>query len=215
MEAGQSAFGDVYAWFQNLLAFPLRALLPESEVEKLVEKIIPALSEKAAALPVSEHDPVALDWFNGRRTPDANHTLKAAVSGLNLSTDAPKLFKALVEATAFGARRIVERFQSEGVPIRQVIGIGGVSKKSPFVMQTLANVLNMPIKIARSEQACALGAAICAATASGIYPTLSEARSAMATDYDAEFLPQADRVAVYEKLYGKYQVLGDFIVEFI
>jgi L-ribulokinase len=215
MEAGQSAFGDVYAWFQNLLAFPLRALLPESEVEKLVEKIIPALSEKAAALPVSEHDPVALDWFNGRRTPDANHTLKAAVSGLNLSTDAPKLFKALVEATAFGARRIVERFQSEGVPIRQVIGIGGVSKKSPFVMQTLANVLNMPIKIARSEQACALGAAICAATASGIYPTLSEARSAMATDYDAEFLPQADRVAVYEKLYRKYQILGDFIVEFI
>lgn len=211
MEAGQSAFGDVYAWFQNLLAFPLRTLLPEAEAEKLVEKIIPALSEKAAALPVLEHDVVALDWFNGRRTPDANHTLKAAIAGMNLSTDAPKIFKALVEATAFGARRIVERFQSEGVPIRQVIGIGGVSKKSPFVMQTLANVLNMPIRIVRSEQACALGAAICAATASGVYPTLTAARAAMASGYDAEFHPQPDRVAVYEKLYLKYQALGEFI----
>ena len=211
MEAGQSAFGDVYAWFQNLLAFPLRTLLPEAEAEKLVEKIIPALSEKAAALPVTEQDVVALDWFNGRRTPDANHTLKAAIAGMNLSTDAPKIFKALVEATAFGARRIVERFQSEGVPIRQVIGIGGVSKKSPFVMQTLANVLNMPIRIARSEQACALGAAICAATASGIYPTLAAARAAMASGYDAEFHPQPERVAVYEKLYLKYQALGEFI----
>lgn len=211
MEAGQSAFGDVYAWFQNLLAFPLRALLPEAEAEKLVQQIIPLLSEKAAALPVSEYDTIALDWFNGRRTPDANHTLKAAITGMNLSTDAPKIFKALVEATAFGARRIVERFQSEGVPIRQVIGIGGVSKKSPFGMQTLANVLNMPIKIAESEQACALGAAICAATAAGIYPSMSEAQAAMASGYDAEFHPQADKVKVYEKLYRKYVVLGDFV----
>ncbi len=211
MEAGQSAFGDVYAWFQNLLAFPLREFLPEDEAEKCVQKIIPALSEKAAALPVSEHDPVALDWFNGRRTPDANHTLKGAVTGLNLGSDAPKIFKALVEATAFGAKKIVERFRSEGVPIRQVIGIGGVSKKSPFVMQTLANVLNMPIKIVQSEQACALGAAICAATAAGVYPTLPEAQAVMASGYDAEFLPQADKTAVYEKLYRKYVKLGSFV----
>ena len=116
MEAGQSAFGDVYAWFQNLLAWPLRAFLTEAEAEKWTEKIIPALSEAAAALPVAETDAVALDWFNGRRTPDANHTLKGAVMGLNLGSDAPRLFKALVEATAFGAKRIVERFESEGVP---------------------------------------------------------------------------------------------------
>lgn len=211
MEAGQSAFGDVYAWFQNLLAFPLLEFLPEVEAEKWVHKIIPALSQKAAALPVSEHDPVALDWFNGRRTPDANHTLKGAVTGLNLGSDAPRVFKALVEATAFGAKKIVERFQSEGVPIRQVIGIGGVSKKSPFVMQTLANVLNMPIKIVQSEQACALGAAICAAAAAGIYPTLPEAQAAMASGYDAEFRPQADKTEVYEKLYRKYVELGSFV----
>lgn len=211
MEAGQSAFGDVYAWFQNLLAWPLREFLNEEEAEKIVQKIIPALSEKASLLPVAEHDAVALDWFNGRRTPDANHTLKAAIAGLNLGTDAPQIFKALVEATAFGAKRIVERFQSEGVPIRQVIGIGGVSKKSPFVMQTLANVLNMPIKIVESEQACALGAAICAATAAGVYPTMAAAQTAMASGYDATFHPQQDRVAVYKKLYQKYLALGDFV----
>ena len=211
MEAGQSAFGDVYAWFQNLLAWPLREFLNEEEAEKAVQNIIPALSEKASVLPVTAHDAVALDWFNGRRTPDANHTLKAAIAGLNLGTDAAQIFKALVEATAFGARRIVERFQSEGVPIQQVIGIGGVSKKSPFVMQTLANVLNMPIKIVESEQACALGAAICAATAAGVYPTMADAQAAMASGYDAEFQPQQDRVAVYEKLYQKYLTLGGFV----
>ena len=211
MEAGQSAFGDVYAWFQNLLAFPLQTFLPESEAAPLVEKIIPVLAERAAKIPVREQDPVALDWFNGRRTPDANHNLKSAIAGLNLSVDAVRLFKALVEATAFGARHIVERFRSEGIPIRQVIGIGGVSKKSPFVMQTLANVLNMPIKIAQSEQACALGAAICAAAAAGLYPSLSAAQAAMATGYDAEYLPQQDRVGVYDVLYRKYLQLGDFV----
>ncbi len=211
MEAGQSAFGDVYAWFQNLLAFPLREFLPPEEAEALVQQIIPGLSKKAAALPVTEHDAVALDWFNGRRTPDANHLLKGVISGLNLGSDAPRIFKALVEATAFGAKKIVERFEDEGVPIRQVIGIGGVSKKSPFVMQTLANVLNMPIKIVQSEQACALGAAICAATAAGVYPTMAEAQAAMASGYDAEFQPQADKVAVYEKLYRKYVDLGELI----
>lgn len=211
MEAGQSAFGDVYAWFQNLLAWPIRNLLPEAEAETYVENIIPLLSKKAAELPLSEHDPIALDWFNGRRTPDANHQLKGAIAGLNLGSDAPRLFKALVEATAFGARRIVERFRSEGVPIHQVIGIGGVSKKSPFVMQTLADVLGMPIKIVRSEQACALGAAICAATAAGVYPSMEEAQKSMNSGFDATFHPQKDKTQVYDKLYRRYLEFGDFI----
>jgi L-ribulokinase len=211
MEAGQSAFGDVYAWFQNLIAYPLREFLSEEEAEKLTAKIIPSLSEKASKMPVTENDPVALDWFNGRRTPDANHTLKGAITGLNLGSDAPRLFKTLVEATAFGAKAIVDRFNNEGVPIKQLVGIGGVSKKSPFVMQTLANVLNMPIKIVKSEQACALGAAMCAATAAGVYPTMEAAQAAMSSGYDAEFYPQAEKVGVYGKLYGKYVKLGDFV----
>jgi L-ribulokinase len=211
MEAGQSAFGDVYAWFQKVLSYPLKTFLTEKQAEKYIAQIIPSLSQNASLLPVTEQDPIALDWLNGRRTPDANHTLKGGIMGLDLSSDAPKIFKALVEATAFGAKAIVERFNTEGVAIKQLIGIGGVSKKSPYVMQTLADVLNMPIKIVKSEQACALGAAMCAATAAGVYATMEEAQAAMSSGFDAEFYPQVDRVAAYEKLYKKYLKLGAFI----
>ncbi len=211
MEAGQSAFGDVYAWFQNVLAFPLREFLSEEQANEITAQIIPKLSEKAAALPLSKNDPIALDWFNGRRTPDANHTLKGAITGLNLGSDAPIIFKALVEATAFGSKAIVDRFITEGVGIQQVVAIGGVAKKSPFVMQTLADVLNMPIKVVKSEQACALGAAMCAAVAAGIYLTMEDAQLAMSSGYDAEYYPQAEKAAIYAVLYEKYVKLGGFI----
>ena len=211
LEAGQSAFGDVYAWFQNLLSFPLKEFLTEKQADKYIAQIIPVLSEKAAQLNVTADDPIALDWFNGRRTPDANHNLKGGIMGLNLSTDAPKIFKVLVEATAFGAKAIVERFIEEGVPIKQVIGIGGVSKKSPYVMQMLADVLNMPIQIVKSEQACALGAAMYAATAAGFYPTLQVAQTAMSSGFDTVFYPNKEKVLIYEKLYLKYLSLGQFI----
>lgn len=211
LEAGQSAFGDVYAWFQRVLEFPLYTLFPREVAEEKAGQLIPVLSEKAAQLPVRVEDPIALDWFNGRRTPDANHTLQGAIAGLNLGSDAPRIFKALVEATAFGARRIVERFREEGIPIHQVIGIGGVSKKSPYVMQTLADVLQMPIKIARSEQTCALGAAMCAAAAAGLYNTLDDAVAAMSSGYDATYTPRPERKEVYDRLYARYVALGDFI----
>ena len=211
MEAGQSAFGDVYAWFQNLLAFPLREFLSEAQAAEITAQIIPKLSEKAAVLPLSKNDPIALDWFNGRRTPDANHTLKGAITGLNLGSDAPIIFKALVEATAYGSKAIVDRFITEGVCIQQVVAIGGVAKKSPFVMQTLADVLNMPIKVVKSEQACALGAAMCAAVAAGIYLTMEDAQLAMSSGYDAEYYPQAEKAAIYAVLYEKYVKLGGFI----
>lgn len=210
MEAGQSAFGDLYAWFQQVIVGPVREILGEEAASALSQKLIPYLSEQAAKLPVRENDPVALDWINGRRTPDANHTLKSTVSGMNLSTDAIKIFKALVEATAFGSRAIVERFLQEGVPIKKVIGIGGVAKKSPFVMQTLADVLNMPIKVASSDQACALGAAMCASVAAGIHPAMKAAQEAMGSGFDAEYHPNVDKVAVYQTLYRKYLALGEF-----
>jgi L-ribulokinase len=211
MEAGQSAFGDLYAWFQQVIVEPVKALLGEEAAAELRQKLIPYLSEQAAKLPVTENDVVALDWINGRRTPDANHTLKATISGMNLSTDAVKIFKALVEATAFGSRAIVDRFYQEGVAIKKVIGIGGVAKKSPFVMQTLADVLNMPIKVASSDQACALGAAMCASVAAGIHPAMKAAQEAMGSGFDAEYHPNAEKVAVYQELYQKYVALGEFI----
>lgn len=210
MEAGQSAYGDYYAWFQRVVTEPVRELLGEKAAEELAQKLIPYLSEKASLLPVSENDPVATDWINGRRTPDANHELKAAFMGLNLGTDAIKIFKMIVEATAFGSKAIVDRFISEGVPIKQVIAIGGVAKKSPFVMQTLSDVLNMPIKVASSDQACALGAAMNASVAAGVHANLFDAQKAMGSGFDARYEPKVENVEIYHKIYRKYQSLGQF-----
>ncbi|MEM6801487.1 MAG: ribulokinase [Bacteroidota bacterium] len=217
MEAGQSAFGDVYAWFRNLISWPIDELLPQdiphrAEVAaKMKENIIPALSKAAAAISPHESAELALDWMNGRRTPDANQALKGAIFNLNLGSDAPRVFRALVEATCFGARAIVERFGREGVPIKEMIGLGGVAKKSPFVMQTLANVLNMPIKIARSEQTCALGAGMFAAVAAGIYSDLGTAQSAMGQGFEDSFEPIAEHVALYDKLYANYMKVGALV----
>ncbi|MCO6477726.1 MAG: ribulokinase [Phaeodactylibacter sp.] len=224
LEAGQSAFGDVYAWFKNLLAWTLEEVVGKSRLlddklkQKLIDeasaRIIPELTAAAEQIPPGETGIVALDWLNGRRTPDANQALKGAIFGLNLGSDAPRIFRALVEATCFGAKKIVDRFQEEGVPIKGVIGLGGVAKKSPFVMQTMADVLNQPIKIARSEQTCALGAAMFAATAAGIYDDVSDAMGKMGSGFDAEYHPNPERAAIYEKIYQDYNALGDFAEQF-
>jgi L-ribulokinase len=211
MEAGQSAFGDLYAWFARLIADPVRALLGPDAATALLPQLIPYLSEQAAQLPVTEQDIIALDWINGRRTPDANHALTAALTGLTLGTDAVRVFKALVEATAFGSRSIMERFVAEGVPIHRVTAIGGVARKSPFVMQTLADVLNRPIQVARAEQACALGAAMCAAVAAGVHPTIEAAQRAMGSGFDSTYHPQSEQVIVYNTLYRRYVALGTFV----
>jgi L-ribulokinase len=211
MEAGQSAYGDYYAWFQQIITEPVRQLLGEKAANQLSKKLIPYLSEQASLLPVSENDLVATDWINGRRTPDANHTLKASFTGLDLGTDAVKMFKMIVEATAFGSKAIVDRFIEEGVPIQRVIAIGGVAKKSPFVMQVLSDVLNMPIKVASSDQACALGAAMNAAVAAGVHANLFDAQKAMGSGFDALYEPRAEYAKVYEKLYGKYRKLGSLV----
>ncbi len=157
MEAGQSAFGDIFAWFRNILMWPVEnVVLPAGKdssagdgisAADFASRILGALSEAAGKIPPGESGVMALDWMNGRRTPDANPNLKGVIAGLNLGSDAPRIFRALVEATAFGARAIVNRFVEEGVPIRGIIALGGVAKKSPFIMQIMADVLNMPITL--------------------------------------------------------------------
>ena len=149
--------------------------------------------------------------MNGRRTPDANQNLKGAILGLNLGSDAPGIFKALVEATCFGSKKIADRFLQEGIPIHKVVALGGVAKKSPFVMQVMADVLNMPIKVAKSEQTPALGAAMLAATASGVYPNVEAAKNAMGSGFDAEYIPIKENVEKYKSLYEKYAEFGEFI----
>ncbi|HEY4207802.1 MAG TPA: ribulokinase, partial [Puia sp.] len=216
MEAGQSAFGDVYAWFRNLLAWPLRNLpdlFPpsgENSIDALIDKIIPVLSAKASQLPLEEDSELSLDWFNGRRTPDADPAVKASITGLDLGSDAPAIFRSLVEATCFGSKAIVDRFTGQGVPVNGIIGIGGIARKSPFVMQMMADILNKPIRINRSEQTSALGAAMFAATAAGIYPKVEEAMQAMGQDFDAAYQPDAKTAELYARRYERYRQLGSF-----
>ena len=221
MEAGQSAFGDAYAWFKNIVAWPLKAVLTQSTlldaatIEKVIEeatdKILPELSRQAAQLPIEEDAELAIDWLNGRRTPDANQVLEGAFSGLRLGSDAPRLFRALAEATCFGAKAIVDRFIEEGIPVKGLIALGGVAKKSHFIMQLMADVMNRPIRVHRSEQTCALGAAMFAATAAGLYAKVEDAMQAMGHGFDAEYQPDAERAAIYAKRYGSYKKFGAFI----
>jgi len=212
LEAGQSAFGDVYAWFKNLLCWPVDHLTDDENLKQEVnDKLIAALSAEAARLPLHENDELAVDWLNGRRTPDADQSLKAAVINLNLASDAPQIFKALVEATCFGAKAIVERFIQQGIPVKGLIGLGGVAKKSPYIMQVMADTMNMPIRIHRSEQTCAAGAAMFAATAAGLYKKVEDAMNAMGQGFDATYHPDASKVEFYNKRYDRYKELGNFI----
>ncbi len=211
MEAGQSAFGDVYAWFKNFLTYPLKYLPDSDQKAQLENDLIINLSNEAAQLPLDEKDELAMDWLNGRRTPDADQLLKGAIINLDLASDAPKIFRALVEATCFGAKAIVDRFREQRVLIKGLIGLGGVAKKSPYVMQVMADVLNMPIRIHKSEQTCAMGAAMFAATAAGLYDSVETAMAAMGQGFDKEYFPDPVRAKHYEKRYKKYRALGKFI----
>lgn len=220
LEAGQSGFGDIYAWFKSVLAWPIEKLVKESTliseevkaklVEETLDKIIPALSKEAEAIPVSASSVLAVDWMNGRRTPDANQLVKGSITGLNLASSAPKIFRALVEATAFGSKAIIDRFLENGIEIESVIGIGGISLKSPFVMQTLADVLGMPIKVAKAEQACAFGAAMFASVAAGLHPNVEAAQKAMGQGFAFEYQPNAENHKIYMEVYDKYLKLGKF-----
>lgn len=221
LEAGQSAFGDVYAWFKNLLLWPLQNLLSQSEIinantaKKLLadiaSKIIPELDRQATQLPVEENSELAIDWFNGRRTPDANHLLRGVISGLSLGSDASRIFRSLVEATCFGAKKITDRFSEEGIVIEGLIGAGGIAQKSPFVMQMMADVMNMPIKINQSTQTSALGAAMFAATVAGIYEKVEDAMDAMGRGFDKEYYPDKMKTELYNKRYQKYLATANFV----
>lgn len=223
LEAGQSAFGDVLAWFKSQLMWPVEQVLMKAEglsdAQKqqlrdiASEEIIPGLTAEAEKISLDESIPIALDWINGRRTPDANQSLKSAITQLSLGTTPAHLFKALVHAICFGSRKIVERFESEGVAIKKVVGIGGVARKSPYIMQTLANALDRPIEVASSDYAPALGAAIYAARAAGLYADVSAAARQMGSKPEAYYQPEPHAVKALESLFRQYEQLADFVEE--
>lgn len=220
LEAGQSAFGDVYAWFRKLLEWPLKAILPgttiisdttrEKLAEEVADKILPALSDEAEKIPLQDSTLLATDWLNGRRTPDANQLLSGTITGITLGTTAPMMYRALIEATAFGSRAIMERFRENDIEIKEVIAIGGISLKSPLVMQILSDVMGVPIKVAKSQQACALGAAMFASVISGVYDSIEQAQKAMGQGFAGEYHPDMNNHAYYTGIYKKYLALGKF-----
>ena len=218
LEAGQSAFGDVYAWFKGLLAWPLHDAVSSAKGATaaalatarrgIEDGILDRLSTEAAKVDPAESSVLALDWLNGRRTPFADQTLKGAIVGLTLGTTAPRIFRALVEATAFGSRAIVEQFRKEGIPINAVIAQGGIARKSPFVMQVTADILGMPIRVVASDQACALGAGMLAAVAAGVHPNVAAAQKRMGSGFDKTFKPDRRMAGTYQAAYKRYTELG-------
>jgi len=221
LEAGQSAFGDLYAWFRNLVNWPVAHLLQHSSlldddtkqqlIHQIEDQTLVALGVEAAKLAVGETGITALDWVNGRRTPDADQTVAMAIAGLKMGSQAPQVFRALVEATAYGARAIIERFKDEGIAINAVVVIGGISKKSDFVMQVCADVWNCPIDVLESEQSCALGAAIFAATVGGVHANVASAQAVMASPVCKTYVPNAQAALAYEQHYAHYQHLGAYV----
>jgi len=157
--------------------------------------------------------PLALDWLNGRRSPYADQKLKGALFGFTLGTDAVGIFKALVESTAFGARAIIERFNEEGITFDAVAASGGIPKKSPFVMQVLSDILGIPVKVARTDQAGALGAAMCASVVAGVYESISAAQEKMGGGFEKIYVPDEKRHNRYNQLYTKYATFAEMLAD--
>ena len=208
LEAGQSAVGDAFAWFARVLEWPL----PEGpNREALRAELLPRLERAAALEPPGAHGVAALDWLNGRRTPYADQTLHGALFGLSLGSSAPQLYRALVEATAFGAKAIVDRFTASGVRIDEVLAIGGVARKSALLMQIQADVFDQRIRVAKSDQAVALGAAMCAAVACGIHADIPAAQRAMACGFDLVYEPRPAEAEAYRALFRRYVEMGALV----
>ncbi len=193
-EAGQSAVGDIFAWFVDNFGGDL-------DHESLT-----ALAEKQA---VGEHGLVALDWFGGNRSVLVDHNLSGVIIGQTLATKPEDVYRALIESTAFGARMIVETFEKSGVPVEEFVVAGGLLKNR-FLMQVYADVLRRPLSVIGSDQGPALGSAIHAAVAAGAYPGIQEAAAAMGKRTEAAYVPDEASADAYDRLYAEYRRLHDF-----
>ena len=193
IEAGQSAVGDLFNWC----------------VEKLGKGSHEDYTEEALKLKPGESGLLALDWNNGNRTILVDPQLTGLIVGQTLHTTAGEIYRTLIEATAFGSRKIIERIEEFGVPVKEVVVCGGIGEKSALAMQIYSDVFGRPIKISRSAQTCALGSAVAASVAAGAHKTVLEAADAMTGYKEESYSPNPDAVKVYEQLYGLYTLLHD------
>ncbi len=209
-EAGQSCVGDHFAWF-------IDNCLPKEyfdAAEKEGVNIHKYLRSKAEKLKVGESGLLALDWWNGNRSVLVDVDLTGVMLGMTLQTKPEEIYRALIEATAYGTRKIIETFRENGVPVEEFYASGGISQKDPMTMQIYADVIGIPIKIAGSLQGPALGSAIFGAVAAGKqaggYDSVMEAAQAMGKLRDEVYIPIAENVKAYDKLYAEYSILHDY-----
>ena len=195
LEAGQSAVGDIFNWFVNEVQ---PAGLGHDELTEGASKLLPG-----------ESGLLALDWHNGNRTVLVNQRLTGGIIGLTLQTTPADMYRAWIEATAFGSRVIMERFEEYGQKVETIINCGGISVKNPLVMQIYADVMGRPIAISRSAQTAALGSAIAGAVAAGAYPSFAKATDAMTALNPRIFQPNPSNQAVYNRLYALYHRVHD------
>jgi L-ribulokinase len=200
LEAGQSAVGDIFNWFVSHLAPKQYTAKGDAHAN---------LTAEAQGLKPGESGLLALDWNNGNRTILVDPRLSGLLVGQTLHTSAPEIYRALVEATAFGALTIIRRFEEYGVAVSEVVNCGGIAEKNPFVMQIYADVCNRPMKVSRSAQTCALGAAIFGAVVGGKYATTEQAQKKMTGVRSTVYRPNRAAAAVYDRLYGLYRTLHD------
>lgn len=203
-EAGQSGVGDIFGWFVDT-AVPAAYV---AEAERRGQTVHEYLTTLAEAQPVGRHGLVALDWHNGNRSVLVDHDLSGVIIGQTLATRPEDTYRALIEATAFGTRTIIEAFESSGVPVGEFVAAGGLLKNK-FLMQTYADVLRRPISVIGAEQGPALGSAIHAAVAAKAYPDIASAAAAMGDRTEAAYVPDESRSDRYDELYRIYHELHD------
>lgn len=205
-EAGQSAVGDIFAWFVD------NAVPPEYHdvAQAAGMDLHQYLEQEAAKQKPGEHGLVALDWWNGNRSTLVDVDLTGLLVGATLATRAPDIYRALIEATAFGTREIVEALDSNGVPINTMVAAGGLPEKNALLRQIYADVTGRPLKLAGSPQAPALGSAMHAAVAAGVYADIKAAADKMGKLRDEVVEPVPENTAVYDKLYAEYKTLYDY-----
>ncbi len=199
IEAGQSAVGDIFLWFVN-------HLVPDSYGTTTEEKFI-NMERRLALLKPGESGLLALDWNNGNRTILVDTRLSGLILGQTLHTEAHEIYRALIEATAFGALRIIERMEEYGIPIREVVNTGGLAVKNPSLMQIYADILGRPLKVAASEQTCALGAALFGAICGGA--DLGEIQGNCCRMREKIYSPDPENHAVYEEIHALYKTIHD------
>jgi L-ribulokinase len=205
-EAGQSGVGDIFNWFVENAVPPTY----HDAAQQANLSLHDYLEQEAAKQAVGEHGLIALDWWNGNRSTLVDANVSGLLVGATLATRAPDIYRALIESTAYGTREIIEAFEQNGVPVRELVAAGGLPEKNALLCQIYADVTGRPLKLAGSAQAPALGSAIYAALAAGVYPNIQEAAAKMGKLKDKVVMPIPANQKTYDALYAEYKTLYDY-----